>query len=50
MTTHIGSGDAYAQSVALQMDGRILVAGRALVGGQIQASPWRVITRSATLR
>ena len=34
MTTHIGSGDAYGQSVALQIDGRILVAGSSISGGK----------------
>jgi len=34
VTTHIGNGDAYGESVALQVDGRILVAGRSMVGGK----------------
>ncbi|MCX6864846.1 MAG: hypothetical protein NTV46_01265, partial [Verrucomicrobia bacterium] len=32
VTTHIGSGDAYGNAVALQVDGRILVAGSSISG------------------
>ncbi|MEI8386715.1 MAG: Ig-like domain-containing protein [Verrucomicrobiota bacterium] len=34
VTTHIGAGDSYGQSVALQVDGRILVAGNSISGGK----------------